>query len=331
MRVTGENVNASGSLRDGESVCHIEIIGKTKQMEDCILSANKAAESDITVLLEGETGVGKDLFARYIHENSKRAEAPFHPVHCAAIPDTLFEAELFGYERGAFTNAYASHRGYFEQADGGTIFLDEVSEIRLNLQVKLLRVLEEKCVMHLAGEKWVRVDVRIIAASQHDLLSVVRQGKFRNDLYYRLAVWVIRIPPLRDRKSDISLLVQHFLTKNGSDRIVLSSEALAKLSRYDWPGNVRELDSTIARAIILAGPSGAIATDDIVLDVENPQSSEIERQELEEALRNSGGCIATAARSMRVHRNTLYSKARRLGVSLDHFRLHGTSHAGGRK
>lgn len=324
MRVLCNNVSDSGRPLDGENYRTVEIIGKSKQIEDCILPANKAAQSNITVLLEGETGVGKEVFARYIHQNSKRANSPFVPVHCAAIPDALFEAELFGFERGAFTNAYASHRGYFEQADGGTIFLDEVSEIPLSLQVKLLRVLEEKCVMHLAGEKRVHVDIRIIAATQHNLLSLVKHGKFRDDLYYRIGVWVIRIPALRERKNDINLLAEHFLSRYSSNGIVLSSEALAKLSRYDWPGNVRELESCIVRALIQTEGRSVIGPDDIEVEGMQWQADDAERRQLEEALTASGGCIKRAARILRVHRNTVYHRMKNFGIGLDRYRRSNT-------
>jgi len=329
MRVVGDNAYASARPFESENNCRIEIVGENKQIKDCILLARKAAQSDITVLLEGETGVGKEVFARYIHQNGKRANGPFVPVHCGAIPDALFEAEVFGFERGAFTNAYASHRGYFEQADGGTIFLDEVSEIPMSLQVKLLRVLEEKCVMRLAGEKPIRVDIRIIAASQHNLLSLVRQGEFRHDLYYRIAVWVIRIPPLRERKGDINLLAHHFLSRHGGDGTLLSDEALAKLGRYDWPGNVRELDSCIQIALVHNKGKEVIGVDDIQMEGIQLQSNDAERRRLEDALKSCGGCVTTAARLLGVHRNTVYNMSKKFGVRLDQLRtVHGTSVVG---
>lgn len=317
---TADGAGSTTSDNDGG----LEIVGEGKQIKDAILLANKAAKSDITVLLEGESGVGKEVFAQYIHQNSKRASGPFVPVHCAAIPDSLFEAELFGFERGAFTNAFVSHRGYFEQGNGGTIFLDEISEIPLNFQVKLLRVLEEKHVIRLGGEQRTRIDVRFIVASQHSLQSLVKQGKFRQDLYYRVAVWVIPIPPLRMRKEDIKSLAHRFVSKNGGDGFVLSREAFTKLCHYDWPGNVRELESCIVRALIQSEGSNMIGSDDIQVEGMQWQDDDAERRQLEDALRNAGGSIKGAARILRVHRNTVYHRMKNFGIGLDRYRRSNT-------
>ncbi len=241
-------------------------------------------------------------------------------MHCAAIPDSLFEAELFGFERGAFTNAFVSHRGYFEQGNGGTIFLDEISEIPLNFQVKLLRVLEEKHVIRLGGEQRTRIDVRFIVASQHSLQSLVKQGKFRQDLYYRVAVWVIPIPPLRQRNEDIKLLAHHFTLKHRTNGVVLSGEALAKLCKYDWPGNVRELESCIVRALIQSEGNNVIGSDDIQMEEMHRQHHDAERQQLEEALRSTGGSIKGAARILGVHRNTVYHRMKNFGIDLNQYR-----------
>jgi len=305
----------------GQNNCGAMVLGESARIRDALRLAKKAAKSDITVLLEGESGVGKEVFAQHIHQNSKRADGPFFPVHCAAIPDTLFEAELFGFERGAFTNAFVSHRGYFEQADGGTIFLDEISEIPLNLQVKLLRVLEEKHVLRLGSEKRIHVDVRIIAASQHRLLSLVKQRRFRDDLYYRLAVWVISIPPLRERKEDIGLLAQHFLSKNGGGGWVLSNETLTKLCRYDWPGNVRELESVILQAVLMSDVKEIIGPEDLQFEEGEWHSLESTRRRVEQALREAKGCVKRAAAVLGVHRNTVYNLVKRHRLDLALIRL----------
>ena len=224
MQELDENIQNEPS--SGDKICEGEIILACDAMQKTLAMADKAAFSEVTVLLEGESGVGKEIFARYIHRKSARSARRFVPVHCAAIPETLFEAELFGYDRGAFTNAFVSHKGYFEQANGGTVFLDEISEIPLAFQVKMLRLLEEKQVVRLGSEKEIPIDVRIIAASQQHLWRLVQQNRFRHDLYYRVAVWTISIPPLRERKEDIELLARHFLRKHGVNGQEISSEAM---------------------------------------------------------------------------------------------------------
>src|SRR6516165_1251037 len=229
----------------------------------------QAAPSQATVLLLGESGTGKELLARAIHEASPRATGPFVPVNCAALPETMLEAELFGYEKGAFTGAVQRHDGRFLQADCGTLFLDEIGEIPTHVQVKLLRVLQEGEVERLGGRTQ-KVDLRLVAATNQDLRAAVKDGRFREDLYYRLNVIALRVPPLRDRREDIPLLAEHFLqlyaAKNARHLGGMSRAALDLLSRYEWPGNVRELENTIERAVVLCRGS-AIELDDLPPEV----------------------------------------------------------------
>ncbi len=230
--------------------------------------ARRVARSEATVLLSGESGVGKEVFARYIHAHSPRAKGPFVAVNCAAIPENLLESVLFGHEKGAFTGATNSQPGKFEQANGGTLLLDEVSEIPLNLQAKLLRVLQEREVERVGGRGMITLDARIIAASNRDLDTWVKEGRFREDLYYRLNVFPLEIPPLRARPRDIPSLARHFLkrfeTTIGRGGFILSEAALAELTGYGWPGNIRELCNVIQRAMILA-PGLEIAAEHLML------------------------------------------------------------------
>ncbi|MCD6079917.1 MAG: sigma-54-dependent Fis family transcriptional regulator, partial [Candidatus Omnitrophica bacterium] len=230
------------------------MVGKSSAMLEVYSLIKKVAGTDFNVLITGESGSGKELCARAIHCLSRRAAKPFISVACSAIPDTLLEAELFGYEKGAFTGAEKSKSGKFELGNKGTIFLDEIGDMPLFTQAKILRVLQEKEIERLGSEKTVKVDVRIISATNVDLAQAVKEGRFREDLYYRLNVFRIHLPPLRERKEDIPLLVLHFLKKYSlRDRVIqaISIEALEKLINYDWPGNVRELENVIQRAIIL--------------------------------------------------------------------------------
>ncbi len=230
------------------------ILGKSKAIRDLIELIEKVAKTDSTVLILGESGTGKSLVAKTIHYESKRREAPFITVNCASIPENLLEAELFGYEKGAFTGAYSSKKGKFELANGGTIFLDEIGDMPLSLQAKLLRVLQDKEIEPLGSEKTVKVDVRIIAATNRDLKKLVEEGKFREDLYYRLNVIPIYIPPLRERKEDVPLLIEYYLeefNRKYGKRVRITKRAMKLLLEYDWPGNVRELANLMERLVIL--------------------------------------------------------------------------------
>jgi len=228
-----------------------EIVGQSRLIKEAAGFAQQVAPSDTSVLLLGESGTGKELFARAIHLLSKRRDFPFVAINCAAIPSELLENELFGSERGAYTGAYSRKIGKFELANKGTIFLDEVGDMALSLQAKILRVLQEKTFERLGGTALIKVDVRIIAASNKDLKEMVKHNKFRDDLYYRLSVFPITLPPLRARKEDIQLLAENFLKRVKVDK-KLTPKAVKKLSRYDWPGNIRELENTMERAVILS-------------------------------------------------------------------------------
>ncbi len=232
------------------------IIGKNPGMQEVYNLISDLADTDVTVLIRGETGTGKELVAKSVHFNSRRKDNAFVGLNCGALPETLLESELFGYEKGAFTGAIRQKIGKFEYADGGTVFLDEVSDLSPATQVKLLRVLQEKVIERVGGNGQIRVDVRIIAATNKALEEEVAEGRFREDLYYRLNVVPIRLPPLRERKEDIPLLTKHFLEKYtrllNKDITVISQEVLNEIMAYDWPGNVRQLENLIERAIIMA-------------------------------------------------------------------------------
>jgi two-component system response regulator FlrC len=231
------------------------VIGADPRTREILLLASRVARTDATVLLTGESGTGKEVFARYIHDQSVRAKGPFVAINCAAIPDNLLEATLFGYEKGAFTGAVTAQAGKFEQANGGTLLLDEISEMPLGLQAKLLRVLQEREVERVGGKKPVPLDIRVLATSNRDMAAEVRAGRFREDLFYRLNVFPLPIPPLRDRPGDIVPLARYFLALHGGrlGRLVcFSAAAEARLAAHAWPGNVRELENAVQRALIMA-------------------------------------------------------------------------------
>jgi two-component system, response regulator FlrC len=224
-------------------------------MREIRLLASRVARTDATVLLTGESGTGKEVFARYIHDQSARAKGPFVAINCAAIPDNLLEATLFGHEKGAFTGAQAAQAGKFEQANGGTLLLDEISEMPLGLQAKLLRVLQEREVERVGGKRPVALDIRVLATSNRDMAAEVKAGRFREDLFYRLNVFPLAIPPLRERPGDIVPLARHFLALHGGRlgrAARFSAAAEAKLAAHAWPGNVRELENVVQRSLIMA-------------------------------------------------------------------------------
>lgn len=247
----------------------VPFLGQSKGFREAMSLADKVAGSDVTVLLLGETGVGKERFARYIHEQSNRSKQPFVAVNCGAIPEELIEAELFGVEKGAYTGAQTSRAGKFERADGGTLLLDEVGELSASAQTKLLRALQEEEIERVGGSQAKKINVRIIAATNVDLAEAIRKGKFRLDLYYRLNIYPISIPPLRNRKADIELLAQDFLrvfsSKHGKNILGISPGAQKILTEYAWPGNIRELQNMIERGVILASNRAYIEEDHLIL------------------------------------------------------------------
>ncbi|RKY66051.1 MAG: hypothetical protein DRQ08_04065 [Candidatus Latescibacterota bacterium] len=298
--------------------------GRSPAMRKVLELIDKVAPTDATVLVLGESGTGKELVARRIHHLSPRRDKPLVAVHCATFPENLLESELFGYERGAFTGANRRKVGHFEYADGGTIFLDEVGELPASVQAKLLRFLQERQFTRLGGVEPVRVDVRVIAATNRDLEREVREGRFREDLFYRLNVFPIELPPLRERREDIPLLVEHFLRQRNRPPDVVSPEAMEALLAYDWPGNVRELENVIERALILAG-EGRITPDllpfgrpkagaKVELPDEGVNLEEVERELITQALEKAGWNKAKAAKLLGITRRRLYSRMEALGI-----------------
>ncbi len=287
------------------------IVGESKKMQDIYHTINLVAPTKATVLLRGESGTGKELIARAIHYNSQRADKPLVKFSCAALPETLLESELFGYEKGAFTGAVASKQGRFEFANGGTIFLDEIGDINLTMQIKLLRVLQEREFERVGSLETLKVDVRLIAATNKDLEQMVRDGKFREDLYYRLNVLPIFLPPLRERKEDILLLVDHFVIKfsreNKKEIQGLTKRAWDAVHSYDWPGNIRELENCLERAIIVC-QKNVIDTVDLPTPIQNqtlvkgnnstlPSSVEaLEKRMIRDALERTSGNRRKAAK-----------------------------------
>ncbi len=256
-----ENIRLRQELTDRFSLNNV--IGVSSKMKKIYDLVARVAKSDSTILLQGESGTGKELIARAIHFNSSRAEKPFVTVNCSAIPENLLESELFGYVKGAFTGAIKDKPGKFEAANGGTIFLDEIGDIRKDLQAKLLRVLQEKSIDKVGATQNIHVDIRIIAATNILLEIAVKEGKFREDLYYRISVIPILLPPLRERKDDIPMLTQHFIDKHGGKGCKILPEALDILNSYDWPGNVRELENIIERVLVLRKKDNIISPEDI--------------------------------------------------------------------
>ncbi len=315
------------------------IVGRSEAMRSVFEMILKVADTNSTVLIQGESGTGKELVAFAIHEKSSRRDQPFIPVHCGAIPETLLESELFGHEKGSFTGAIARKEGVFKLADKGTLFLDEVSEMSVPLQVKLLRVLETGTFRRVGGVEDLRVDVRLVAATNRDLRELVDQGLFRQDLYYRLNVFPITLPPLREREGDIPLLVEHFLgrlRKAGTMTAGVSAEAMELLCRHHWGGNVRELENVIERAAILSGGE-EIRPEHLPLDLRSQQPSaeaapppaedltfrearsRFEKQYLQALLTRHGGSVASAAKSAGMSRAHLYELIKKHGIELSRF------------
>jgi DNA-binding NtrC family response regulator len=309
------------------------IIGKSAKMLEVYKAIARVAASNVSVLITGASGTGKELVAHAIHEHSKRANQPFTPVNCGSFTETILESELFGHEKGAFTGAGNVHKGLVEATDGGTLFLDEITETTLSFQVKLLRVIQEQQVRRVGSTKYIPVNVRILAASNRDISKLLQRGRFREDLYYRLAVVQVRMPSLEERREDITLLVRHFLqqfnAKNNLE-VTIEPEAISQLQNMNWPGNVRELENTVNRLAIFA-PTGRVTLADI--EAESRRSSEelepvdtapptpdrlleVERQHILKVLKQTKGNRSEAARRLGIERKTLYKKALRLGIDL---------------
>jgi DNA-binding NtrC family response regulator len=323
-RLLAENRRLKDSLRERYSFQNI--IGKSAAMQQVYGLIAQVAPRRSTVLIQGESGTGKELVAKAIHASGGRADAPFIAVNCGNIPPDLLESELFGHVRGAYTGATSSKKGLFEAADGGTLFLDEVATISLEIQAKLLRVIQEREFRRLGGLENIKVDVRIIAATNSELLNAVRQGAFRDDLYYRLNVIVIKLPLLRERTEDIPLLVDHFIKKYGEENqrpgLLLEPSAMKVLMDYEWPGNVRELENVIERAVVLS-PGKSIAAElfpkNIAVAIEDNISlkervGNFEKTIILAALEKTGWNQKKAAQLLSVNATTLSEKLKRLRI-----------------
>ncbi|MDE3243962.1 MAG: sigma 54-interacting transcriptional regulator [Nitrospirota bacterium] len=329
--VTGRNLQAS-------------LVGQSEAMSEVYEAIRRVSGSQATVLLRGESGTGKELVAKAIHLQGSRSRGPFVRLHCAAVTESLLESELFGHERGAFTGAVEQRKGRFELADGGTLFLDEVGDIPPSVQVKLLRVLQDKCFERVGGNRLLSVDVRLISATHRDLEAMVRAGTFREDLYYRLNVVPVTLPPLRARAGDIPLLIEHFLrrfNRENNRHVRLGRDLLALMTRYEWPGNVRELQNCVERLVVMAEPGSDLVTLDsvpsslrgYVADMERvthgagsmPKSvkgetlgqslRDLEREQLKAALERSGWVQAKAARALGLSPRQVAYKIKKYGMS----------------
>jgi len=324
----------AGSAPDAAAGTGFEgLVGRHPEMVKIYQTITQIADTPTTVLVTGESGTGKELVARALHARSERRARAFVAVNVAAIPDALVESELFGHEKGAFTGAHARKLGKFELAQGGTVFLDEIGSLRLDLQTKLLRVLQEREIERLGGIRAIPVDVRVVAATNLNLRAAVRAREFREDLYYRLNVVPVHVPPLRERREDIPFLLEHFVRKTAREcrRDVrgVSAGALEVLTRYDWPGNVRELENVIYRAVVLAR-NPVIQLQDVPLDVAIPETGarlaedtgpplrdamgQFERQYILRVLERVGWNVSRAARDLGVHRNTILAKLSAWGI-----------------
>src|SRR5262245_22593696 len=333
---TGRDAGAPAAVLLKEYSEASGLIGHSHKMIELYKEIALVAPSRSTVLITGESGTGKELVARALHRNGPRAAGPFVAVNCGAITETLLESELFGHMKGSFTGATGDKRGLFEEANEGTIFLDEIGETSLAVQVKLLRVLQEGEIRRVGSARSIRVDVRVLAATNRDLEQEVKEGRFREDLYYRLSVVTLRVPPLRERADDLSLLAAHALRQAreaGARAATISEEALGMLTHYDWPGNVRELENTIAHAALYARGK-VITIEDLPSKIRNhsrtvepqaktqtmfsdlPSLDELERRYLVHVLQAVGGSRTRAAEVMGIDRRTLYRMAERFGINL---------------
>jgi two-component system NtrC family response regulator len=304
-----------------------DMLGASPQMQAVFAFVRKAATTSAPVLVIGENGTGKGMVARALHRRSRQREGPFVAINCNAIPENLLESELFGHEKGSFTGAHVSRRGLIETAAGGTVFLDEIGELPAALQVKLLRFLQEKTFQRVGGRQEIESDARVIAATNVNLKEAVQSGRFREDLYFRLAVLVVTVPPLRERGGDIDLIAREFLrcygSQHGRPGLAFTPDAVRALNSHAWPGNIRELQNRVQRATIMAEGKRVSAADlelAVAADDQRPQTlkearERLERQLVEDALRRHGGKITSAAAELGVSRPTLYELIEKLGVS----------------
>ena len=317
----------------GQKYAFDNIIGRSTKMQEIFQTVARVAPTRATVLLAGESGVGKDLIARAIHQHSPRRDRPFVKINCTALPENLMESELFGYEKGAFTGAATSRAGKFETADTGTVFLDEIGDVPPAIQVKLLRILQEREFERLGSNKTRHIDVRVVAATNVDLRAALEQGSFREDLYYRLNVMPINIPPLRERKEDIPFLARHFVEilapELESAATVIDESAIARLMEYHWPGNVRELQNVIERSLVLSA-GDALRAEDVRLETGQASRTQVngflpdgvtldeyEQSLIREALKRAGGNKSQAARLLGLTRNALRYRLSQMGLETD--------------
>jgi two-component system response regulator AtoC len=317
-------------------VAEQDLIGNSSKMREIFKLIGKAAPSEATVLIEGESGTGKELIANAIHRHSLRSNKPFIKINCAALPLPLLESELFGHEKGAYTDAYSMQKGRFELADKGTILLDEIGEISLELQTKLLRVIQQKTFERVGGKETLSCDVRILASTNRDLKNAIKEGKFREDLYYRLNVINIKVPPLREHPEDIPSLIDHFLRKYSNEKTksaAITDDALNKLLKHSWTGNVRELENVVQRSLVLSD-GNFITLDDLsflqpsvneFVDVKNSDDlipmkeiiSKVEKDLIMAALHKSEGNKSKAATILGINRRVLFNKIKELNISED--------------
>ncbi len=307
-----------------------DLVGSSPAMVEVFDRIGTVARSDATILIEGESGTGKERVANALHRQSERSEKPFVAISCAALPESLLESELFGHERGAFTDAHKQKRGRFELADGGTLFLDDIDDLPTPVQVKLLRVLQERTYERVGGEETRPVDIRVVAATKASLRERVREGSFREDLFYRINVVPLRLPPLRERQGDVPMLVRHLVERHGSGRTYRVSEStLAAMERYPWPGNVRELENAVQRAIALAGDREELSREDLLpLDPRWRGATEVadevrplrevlrtlEAAHIRRALESTGGHRTQTAELLGISRKVLWEKLRDLDI-----------------
>jgi transcriptional regulator with PAS, ATPase and Fis domain len=305
------------------------LIATSPPMREVLDVVRTVAPSDATILIEGESGTGKEVLARAIHRNSPRRDRAFVAISCAALPETLLETELFGHERGAFTDARKDRRGRFELADGGTLFLDDVDDLGLPVQVKLLRALQERVIERVGGEKAVHVDIRVVAATKLDLAAMLAEGKFREDLYYRLNVVPLKLPPLRERTEDVPLLMRHFVERFARGRrYEIKPDVMQALCQYPWPGNVRELENSVERAIAMAGEASELKREHLLLPLFQKNRGgptpgvttlkdvvvEAEKDHIRRVLKSTANHKAQAAALLGISRKNLWEKMRDYGI-----------------